>query len=90
MDGVSVKFDKRNKFVVVEQGDSYVICHKTGVTLEEAFGVIMTDLCFCGELDEEGISLKCYDLEANEYGIGLNVIRRGGQKTKFYILDEEN
>lgn len=78
-----------NKFVVIEENDTYVVCHGSGLSWAEAHLLVFSKLLEDKEKYEmdtfEGFNL--YELEANDPGLGVSY-EFNGEKTTYYILDD--
>lgn len=77
------------KFTVVEYNDSFIICHGSGFTLEEAHLIVMSQMLHdIRSADDEALhNVKLFELEANEPGLGVS-FEYNGNKTTYYILDD--
>ena len=78
------------KYTVIEMNDSYVICHGSRLSWEEAHTLVLSNMledCENGKVHLNDVRL--FELEANEPGLGVTFkIGDRSDKTTYYILDD--
>lgn len=78
------------KYTVIEMNDSYVVCHGSRLSWDDAHTLVLSKMledCENGEVHLNDVSL--FELEANEPGLGVR-FKIGGRsdETTYYILDD--
>ena len=78
------------KYTVIEINNSYVICHGSRLSWEEAHTLVLSRMledCDNGKVLLNDVSL--FELEANEPGLGVTFkIGDRSDETTYYILDD--
>ena len=78
------------KYTVIEMNNSYVICHGSRLSWDEAHTLVLSRMledCDNGKVLLNDVSL--FELEANERGLGVSFkIGDRSDETTYYILDD--
>ena len=78
------------KYTVIEMNDSFVICHGSRLSWEEAHTLVLSNMledCENGKAHLNDVRL--FELEANDPGLGVSFkIGDRNDETTYYILDD--
>lgn len=87
VDDLVNNFNNMNTYVVIEYNDNFVICHGSGLTIEEATYVLFINF-MNDKKDNEITDIDISDsLEANDEGYMMSYYINEN-KTTYYILQE--
>ena len=78
------------KYTVIEMNSSYVICHGSRLSWEEAHTLVLSNMLEDCENSKFHLNdVRLFELEANEPGLGVS-FKIGGRsdETTYYILDD--
>ena len=78
------------KYTVIEMNGSYVICHGSRLSWEEAHTLVLSNMLEdCGNGKIHLNDVRLFELEANEPGLGVSFKIEGRRdETTYYILDD--
>ena len=78
------------KYTVIEMNGSYVICHGSRLSWDEAHTLVLSNMLENCENSKVHLNdVRLFELEANDPGLGVSFKIEGrSDETTYYILDD--